>query len=235
MKRLIWFTLLFCSLLSSAEARRRWIPKAPSGGGGGTPAFVEFQASAGSNSNVPQTIAITVASGNSICVCAKWEDATATVSVADTALNAYTGGTMQNYGGLIWGRQFYAINVTGGALTITVTYTGTGVTFVRAGAIEMSGVTAFDQEATPGTGNVGSAGSPAVTGNITTPNAVQLLVCNVNNYGGVACAPQTSWTEVYDPNALEIQYFVTSSTGSYHGEGTLASSSEYCVFMMAFK
>lgn len=224
----------------SGGSRRLISGKSPvqfgGGGGGGTPNFVEFQSSAGSASASSQTISITVASGNAIVVGTKWEDANRTVTVSDGS-NTYTPLGKTNAGpDQAWVQMFYAQNVTGGALTITVSY-GATTAFVRAGAYELSGCStsaALDQSAVPGSDAIGPGDPvPTVTGDVTTTQANEVLITFGANYVGALSGTQTDWTKSIDVTAFDAQYRVVSSAGTYHGEHNSVTSGGAEVAVMA--
>lgn len=235
-KLFAWLLIASCLCLEAdAQSSRRGLlfNRNAAAAGGGTPAFVD-----GTN-GVPATSATfikmtnNVATGNSICIGVGWEDADRTWSCSDNQGNTYTAMSKTNQSSQPWGQMFRAINVTGASpLIITLTNNSASASaFIKCGMIEMSGVTALDAEAVAG---IGTDNLPD-TDNITTANAVEILVCFITNYEGQTCLPQTLWTESYEGSGFEMQYIVTAATGTFEGSGTLLGSANHTCFMAGFK
>lgn len=174
-----------------------------------------------------------VATGNTVVVGLGFEETDFQWTASDNQGNTYTAMTKTNQSSVMWGQMFRAVNVTGASpLIITLTNNSASDSrFIKAGMFELSGITALDAEATAGNGT----DNLPDTGNVTTVNNVEVLICIVTNYGGHACTPQTDWTEAYDANGFEMQYRVTSATGTFEGAGTLAGSANHTALMAAFK
>lgn len=203
--------------------------------GGGTPAFARAANATAADGVSSRTITVTINIGDTVVVGTGWEDADRTVTVTDDGTsggNTYTALTKSNTAGQIYGQMFRAVNVSKSATTITISY-GASTAFVKAACVIGTGITALDEEATPHTGTDGAV--PQSTGNITADNNVVLLVCMTMNYVGATVVHQTSWTESYEGTGFEAQYFVTSSTGTYHGEGVFSAGGSHIVQMSAYK
>lgn len=205
------------------------------GGGGGTPAFVDFAISAGATGVTTRTITKTIGAGNLVVVGVKWEDTAATPTVADTAGNNYTALTQRNQVGQVYTQLFYKINAAAGvAAAITVTY-GTTVSFTIAGAWEFSGgATTLEGE---GFVVAGTGTTWATTGVLVT-QAVTALVNVTGNYNGDAATPGTDYTEDSD-NAdgygAHFQHRITAGIATYTGNGTFPANEVHASVFAAFK
>lgn len=202
-------------------------------GGGGTPAFVEVQNATPSSSASTLDFTITVAANATVVCATGWEDAARTVTCSSSIDGAFTALTAHSQASEMYGRMFYKTGLTAGTHTITFSY-GATTAFVKGAGIELSGVTSIDAEATPGATGLGSS-SPATTGNVTTVNNVEALVCFTMNYVAATSTPQTNWTEDYDIGGFSAQHRITSATGTYNGSTTTSADGSTVIFMAAFK
>lgn len=205
------------------------------GGGGGTPAFVDFAVATGLSSATALVITQTIGAGNLVVVGVKWEDAAATPTVADTAGNNYTALTQRNQGGQVYTQLFYKINAAAGvAAAITVTF-GTTVGFTIAGAWEFSGSPA----ALEGEGFVvaGTGTTWATTGVLVT-QAVTALVNVTGNYNADSATQGTDYTEDSDDAndmGTHFQHRITSGIATYTGNGTFPANEVHASVFAAFK
>lgn len=207
-----------------------------SGGGGGTPAFVDFAIATGSASASSLPITQTIGSGNLVVVGAKWEDTVATPTVADSVGNNYTALTQKSQSGNVYTQLFYKLNATGGVgATITVTF-GTTVVFCIAGAWEFSGTpSALEGENSGGN----TTGSTWATGSVTTTQNVTALVNITANYQGDGVnAAGTGYTQDSDnANGMgtQFQHRITSSIAAYTGNGTFTQNELWASAFAAFR
>jgi hypothetical protein len=168
-----------------------------SSGGGGTPTFVQSNATASTNpSNSSQTVGFTnsVAAGHSIMVFAQYYGAATTASVSDSCHNTYTqipgSPTVNNNGdrgAAIW---FIARNVSGGSCAVTVSY-ASPTAYGGVAVFEVAGLSAsvtLDQYAAgTGTGSTASA-------SITPTHANSFAIAQVWSDNGGGAALGGSWT-----------------------------------------
>lgn len=204
----------------------------PAGGGGATPAFVGFAtnsafASSGSNT----TAAITCTSGNCLVAHVSWEQKYHSVFLSDDKTNLWNALGQTNRSGDAFGQIFWASNITGGTVTLTVTaivtnspsYTtnthNLGVVIVEASGCSIT--SPYDKSSKDN-----AFGTSVASGLQTTTSANELLLAFVKNVNGKAMNPQASWTE-FDDNptfGLEAQYRVVTSTGSYQGAASTSDT-----------
>lgn len=207
----------------------------PAGGGGGGQAF--FNSQGNYNSGTASSIAVVMAatSGNLIVVAGNWAAVGTTGSIADDASNSYTsiigptdiGGGLASFFSQLW----YAKNVTGGTLTITLTLSGpaSGLRLAAHAYSGFSPTTPLDQFTEAG-GHAG--GSPISSGNVTTTAANELIFGWGVSAGGTTAGSGFTQREIVGSESTEDK-FVTS-TGSY--DASFASSgTDWLVQMATFK
>lgn len=133
-------------------------------------------------------------------------------SVADT-VNTYAvmGTRVQNNSGPVWGKGYYAKNIAGGSLTITVTLGSTFATDVR--AYEWQGLdtaSPLDQA----TGATGSSTTQS-SGNVTTTQARELILGYCGTAGGPAVQGSGfTLLQVTSPNTDADEFKIVFATGS---------------------
>lgn len=199
-------------------------------------ALAEVQSNdAGTTSATSLQVTLTgAATGNLVVVGIVCGGPTTTVnSVADT-VNTYTrcsGRTfLSGAGGCeIW----YAKNITGGNLTITVSISGTFAITVFATEYSGADTTApFDVQATTS----GTSTTPD-SGSATTTAANEILAGMLSVSGATsAFTPGTGYTRRGNAETLGIwEDQIVSSTGSYSANGTLSSSQGWVACLATFK
>lgn len=196
----------------------RTIPAA--GGGGGAVTFVGATTSAEDNDGTHVVTRAGVTSGNLLAVPVQWEDLAGPVSVSDDKGNTYTAvGADVNNGGNTYCNIFYAKNVTGGTVQVTVNFGG-GL-FHDAAILEFAGasITAPLDDTDVGTGS----GTAVATANITTSAASCGLVCVVARYNAGTVAPGSGYTQDYDADAFFVAHKISGAAGTYVGDGTIDS------------
>lgn len=213
-------------------------------------AFVQGK---GSNSGAAgTTIAVTydsnITAGNLIVLAVAWNDTTSTASCADGAGNTYTGGpVITDATNLRRIQAFYALNVTGGALTTTCTISSS---VSRRGLIvhEVSGAataSALDVAAGQAQQNVTTATDNITSGAATTTqngdyifgaSADMNLACNTTlpgtgftdrTYSGCGGIPVISESQIQSA-AGSIAATFTCSTGC-------GGTDDWSTVMMTFK
>lgn len=190
--------------------------------------------------NTAISSAFTVTAGNTLVVAVSWVNADDTITVDDTIGNSFTGLTKEYSSTLLKGCQiFYAKNITGGSDTITVHTPagGSALNFPATGIWQFSGLSAsapLDKQSI--TNSDAAPVTVAVCPSVTTTSANEALVCVITVFGNTV-SPQASWTEDGEGANLgqEFQHRIVSSTGTYHGEGTLGGSDNFTMAFATFK
>lgn len=190
------------------------------------------------NTSVSSTF--TVTAGNTLVVGVAWVNADDTITVDDTRGNTFTGLTKEYSSTLLKGSQiFYAKNITGGSDTITAHTPAGGsvLNFPAIGIWQFSGLSAsapLDKQSI--TNSDAAPVTVAVCPSVTTTSANEALVCVITVFGNTV-TPQTGWTEDGEGANLgeEFQHRIVSSTGTYHGEGTLGGSDNFTMAFGTFK
>lgn len=223
-----------------------------SGGGGGGITHIQTLCVAGAdNGSCPtggtgqtgttRVISITATTGNTLFIVpARYGSQTITgisdgVNTYTEDVNSPSSPAADTVG--IW----RAKNITGGALTITVTLSAAGA-FTATYAMEFSGLTG-DPDCTPGVGN-GSSTTPASSACVTsTANAVVIAAWasgaggNVTSTAGTGYAIPTNgkYTDGNAQVASAVEYQIVSSTGSFTGEFTSGTSNQWHALVAAYK
>lgn len=213
---------------------KRWIPKISSASPP-THSIVGTNLSAQVNSDTTNGVQrATVTAGNLLIVCAKWEDAAGkTLSVTNSSGDTFTVLSQTNFAGNAFAQMAYAKNVTGGSNVKVVCKWSDTVFASNVILIEVAGCSAtapLDGE------KVGAGASTAAsTATLATAQAEEVLVTVIGRANSGTVTPQASWTEVIDTDAVEVQWIITSSTGTYNGSGTISSSQNWAETFAAFK
>lgn len=176
-----------------------------------------------------------VTAGNTIAVAISIEFPASTVtSVTDNLSNTYTQATTQVVGD---NRQylFYALNISGGACTVTVNVSAS--TYVTIGIAEASGVVSSSALDVTDTGTGSS--SAAATGSFTT-SVPDIIFATVNHNSTATITPAGGWSQIYEQedwnNFATINFmYRTGAAGSYNGQWTLSSSTGWLALAMALK
>jgi hypothetical protein len=141
----------------------------------------------GSGNQTSVTVALAgTRAGNAVIVAVTGNTAGSDVSgVADT-VNAYAvaGARVVNTPNAVWGKAYYAKNISGGSITITVTLGSTFATDVRAYEWQGLDTAAPLDQATGATG----ASTTQSSGNVTTTQARELVFGYCGTAGGPATA-----------------------------------------------
>lgn len=177
-----------------------------------------------------------VANGNLLLVFSHWDNQTLTASVTDNAGNTYVpvSGPI-NVGSVARFQAWYAKDVVGGPIGVTVTYTGTTSSISLVDAIEYSGLDTtapLDVFASAqGSGVTQDSGSsPATTSSNET-------IVGLFGYYGYA-TPYTSGPGYtfrnYDATSMLEDQSVTAN-GSYHATGMSAVSVPWVAYVICFK
>lgn len=199
-------------------------------------AFVQVVAKdAGAASSTTQAFSLTSASGDTIIVGVHWDPQSVNVSsVTDSQGNTYVsavGPTNWDSGGSRQ-QEFYATNITGGNITITVTMSGTTGIDLEIYQLEYAGLEAnvgFD------VGSAGTTTNPTTamdSGSATTHNKVELIYGHGTAHNAVSSAGAGFTTRsTFASNLVEDKY--VTARGSYNATAT-GDGSNTCMHMAAF-
>jgi len=162
--------------------------------------------------------ATSLTTGNHIFAHIRYESATTTVTVTDTAGNTYTGLTQTTATGLVVGRWFYCLNATGNAANIVTFSFAANRSFTWGSALQFSRSTAtFDTEtsgsATAATTVTSSSFSTAAAGLLLAGRGVfnqQTATSFNNSIAHMAVTPPTDTVLNYG----SVGYVLTTSPQS---------------------
>lgn len=197
-----------------------------------------FDDSSGTTLLLPATNHI---AGNLLVVLIKYEGTSTTLSVSDTAGNAYTGLTQANHSNNdLHTRIFYAKNITGNASNVVTVTWGAARTFRHVTVHQYSGANQgapFDQE-NSGQGNSGTAMS---TGNVTTMSPSEMMVAIAGEYSPQNYTAGTNWTIRTDFNpelgagGTATEDRSVNVIGTYNATMTQSNSVEWIMSLATFK
>ena len=183
------------------------------------------QAQSGNNGAGPVQLSLTQTSGDSLLVMGG--DESQTITPTDTLSDTFTA-IASFQGGLTKAQAFLANSIAGGANTITCNETA--VNHQRCTVIEMSGGT-FSLDKTAH----GSATSTNLsTGSVTTTAAAEMIAAFGMGLASSTMSASTPWTipanGATDGGAIEYQ--IASSTGTFSGAMTAASSYDWTMLLV---
>lgn len=225
-----------------------WLGAVPAGA---ATAFVQSKSTQGTGTSattIAATFTANVAAGNLIAVAVAWLGTTQTASVADSLGNTYTAGTIVDGGGRRH-QAFYAKNISGGANTVTVTFSD-AVAYRDLIVHEISGadttapldVSAQQWQAAPGTATDGATSGSATTTvggcyifGATFGNSIATVVAG-DIVAGTNFTTREQMLGGADAIAAESEDRIQASAGSVAATFTLTGNSGgHATFMMAFK
>lgn len=170
-----------------------------------------------------------VVTGNMIFVSVHSENQDAS-SCSDNQSNTYTPvAASVTYFDVARARQFYALNVTGGSVTVTCTFAGSAPW--RAMVIgEYENATAIAQTNT-GTGASGTLTS----GNITTTVADALLIGAGDTWDSNTFGAGTNYTIRITSGPIGLEDRIVSATGTYNATMTQTANLNWFIRVVAFE
>lgn len=172
---------------------------------GSTPAIVQKTnaVSTGSVASLAKTFASNNVAGNSIVVVAGCGNGTA-MTVADSLGNTYTSAIAAPNSTTFAAQIFYAVNIAGGANTVTVTNAGTAAS-MAVEIYEVSGLIAQAQavlgQTSTGTGTGTTASTSAIAPSV--PNALAFAGVSIGTATVTAVAAGTTSGLTYDSGTLQ--------------------------------
>jgi len=179
-----------------------------------------------------------VAAGNLIAVLVGWASDSITAACSDGLSNSYTD--VRNPTTVVVGTcraaMFYAKNITGGACTITITFSGSA--FATVVVHEISGAdtsSPLDQSALAAPGYIGTDADAVTTGNVTTTTAGQYVFGAVYCVNGTAAATGTGFTDGTGTTGVESEYLIQVSAGNVAATFTNAVAQSVGPGIMTFK
>lgn len=173
--------------------------------------------------------------GNLNVVCAGWDDATSTIStVTDTLLNTYTQTAAVLRGTGISQQCFYAKNtLTGGANTVTVTFSGS-VAFPDIKILEFKGcdTAAPLDKVDTGSGTTAGTGGPFVVATGSQTIAQEVAVGGGYTDGSFT-GPGVGYTYFKSPGTNVIEYKYVSTSASILADAFTPSQGAHWVLQLA--
>lgn len=229
--------LLLISLTAFGQIRRpnNLFKPAVVSGGGSTHSIIGTNISTELDGLTNGIRRASVTAGNMLIVCTKWEVTdSATLTVTNSSGDTFTSLLQTNTpDSSAFCQIAYAKNVTGGANVDIIAKWSSTVFACDVVVIEVAGCSTSAPMDVQGIGS--GTGTAASTGNFTTAQAEEILVTVIARSNPGTVTPQASWTEVTDQNAIEVQHFITSTSGSYQGAGTISGSQVWAETAAAFK
>jgi len=203
------------------------------------------QNSSGSASSLTKAFTSGNVATNAILVIAQWSGTSNTLSVADTNLNNYTtlrGPDNNGADGSGGSRQqiFLATNIAAGANSVTITPSSS--TRMMMVIIEISNLSVLSTLDTSNWNDSVSTVTSLSSGNVTTTQAVDLLI----GYAGTqsqaaALTGEVGWTVLENTSdgtnteALLVQSQVQTSTGTYDSTATASPATTYGMGIVALR
>ena len=176
-----------------------------------------------------------VTAGDLILVFSHWDNPDVTASASDNLGNTYIPISDAVTVGTARFQAWYAKNINGGPLGVTVTYSGTTTSFSLVDAMEYSGLdtTAPLDTYALGTGS-GSFQDSGPTPMTKSSNDVIIGMFGFGGYGVPYTAGAGFTLRNYDASSM-LEDQVVTSMGSYHATATSGVPSSWAAYAIAFK
>ena len=182
-------------------------------------------------SGTTMTVTRTVTAGNALIVQVAWaNNVTCSVNHGD---GTYTSARKQDVGTTDHLEVFYFLNSTGGAKTITATFSA-GATFRRMNGHEVSGLAASGvlDQTNGATGN----GTALSAGNITTTQNDEYLYAGFSHFVTATFTEGTGWTPAGTPGPDGFnEYRIPTATGTFTGNCTASATADWIAIVASFK
>lgn len=201
------------------------------------------QGSSASSSAPTRAMGSNVTAGNVICGYIQWTNTSATLnSVTDSLSNTYTRLHNPTDHIIVRSAMFYAVNISGGACTLTFTFSA--ATASAQIIHEASGVDAapFDGSVLNAQDNIGTSADAATSTAITTTAAGDYIFGAASEWSsGGAVTQGTGFTTAGNGNNasggfMRGEYLIQSGAGSIAATFTMGASGSYSTNgIMAFK
>jgi hypothetical protein len=191
-----------------------------------------------SNTGLAATIAndntVDLAVGDFVVVCTARGDPSWTTTVTDNATtpNTYTEAINITTAGYYAAIHYSYITTAKTGATITATF-GAATTWRAICLSKFTGMSAtahHDQ-----TGNATGTGTAMATTDETTTHDNEIIIVAVHMDGGKVIDPWTNYTKIVAAaNWFQVGWRIVTSTGTYHGDGTLATSDTWRTLIATF-
>lgn len=194
----------------------------------------------GSVASVQQAFSSNVTTGNHIYVAMRHGsiDSDITPTVTDNQGNTYTLiGKSFNSGESAWVGHWHAQNVTGGAVTVTVSFSPNVDDFTYLYIRESSGIATSDalDDHSERIAFISDTGTDATTGTAITTTVANDMVLGTLFSGTVTQTTGTGWTQRRDEDRLHAQDKNQTTAGSVTATWTIGSSTLCHIVTAAFK
>jgi len=218
MRKFLFSVLSLALLVTSADARRRWIPKVTAAASGPTVITANVVASLGPTSGTTITQAVDCTGANALFVHYLVGAAT-TFSGVSATYNGVAMTQVYNYdpfGGLIYEGCFVILAPPSGSHNVVITLTGSTISGSAYGCTPMSGVNQTTPTGTPNTANdvTGTSGTASTTVSSSAGEVVLAMVDMQADQALTNGSGQTTVWSVTNPGDAVVRLTIQNGAAS---------------------